>query len=162
MDARSFWTQKPALPEYHTVTFGHPALSESFRLVANQFAPVTLAGQEYAPAPMTVTPPESTSGDAQPRLNLVFPRQVVGRQFKQQLRLIQASAVREPIAVLYAVWLGDNLTAPRMTWELFADEAGGIAFAADRVQVRAGDSNPMRRRVAQIYDPGVFTGLDLL
>lgn len=160
MDRRTFWTTKSPLPEWHAVTFTHPAFTEPFRLVANQFAPVTLGGHVHQPAPMSIKPPDS-KGDAQPKLTLVFPRQVVGREFKRQLRLVAASRSREPIAARYAVYLGDT-AAPEVAWEMFVAEAGGVTFSAEGVQVTATDDNPMRRAVGVVYDPNIFTGLELI
>lgn len=160
MTKEEFWTTKSPLAEYHAITFDHPAFDEPFRLVANQFAEVTLDGNVHIPAPMTITPPDQKS-DAQPKLTLVFPRQVVGRQFKQQLRLVAASGSRAPIAVAYALYLGTT-TGPQMSWNLFAAEQGGVQFSTDGVQVTATDDNPMRRQVGVIYDPATFSGLEIL
>lgn len=160
MDKREFWSSKSPLPEFHAITFEHTAFSVPFRLVANQFAEVTLGGHVHTPAPMTIKAPDS-KGDVQPKLTLAFPRQVVGREFKRQLRLVTASGSREPIRVTYAIYLGDKLT-PEIEWRLYAAEAGGVAFGQDTVQVTATDDNPMRRAVAPIYEPGVFTGLELI
>jgi hypothetical protein len=158
--AREFWTTKSPLPEYHAITFDHPEFDAPFRLVANQFAEVTLGGDVYTPAPMTISPPDQKS-DAQPKLNLVFPRQVVGRQFKQQLKLIAVSGSRAPITVTYDVYLGVT-GAPKLSWILYASEQGGIQFSTDAVQVTATDDNPMRRQVGVIYDPATFTGLEIM
>ena len=160
MDKSTFWATKPPLAEYHAITFSHPSFEAPFRLVANQFAPVTLGGQVHTPAPMSIKAPDQKS-DTQARLTMSFPRQVVGREFKRQLRLIQASGSREPIAVTYAIYLGDT-AAPEMTWSLYAAEAGGVQFSTDAVQVVATDNNPMRRQVGVIYDPATFTGLELI
>jgi len=159
MDKREFWSSKSPLPEFHSVTFTHPAIGP-FRLVANQFAPVTLGGFEHTPAPMTIKPPDQSS-NAQARLTMAFPRQVVGREFKRQLALIVASGSREPISVTYAIYLGDT-AVPQLTWSLYVGDASGVQFTADAVQVVATDSNPMRRAVGPIYDPSVFTGLEIL
>ena len=158
MDRREFWTTKSPLPEFHAVTFEHPGFEAPFRLVANQFAEVTLGGHVHTPAPMTIKPPDSKS-DAQPRLTLAFPRQVVGRQFKQQLARI--TGTRSPITVRYEVYLGTT-DAPQVTWKLYVSEEGGISFNSEAVQVTATDDNPMRRGVAVIYDPNIFTGLEIL
>lgn len=160
MDKATFWATKSPLAEYHATTFSHPSFEAPFRLVANQFAPVTLGGQVHTPAPMSIKAPDQKS-DTQARLTMSFPRQVVGREFKRQLRLIQASGSREPISVTYAIYMGDT-TAPEMTWSLYAAEAGGVQFSTDAVQVTATDSNPMRRQVGVIYDPAIFTGLELI
>lgn len=160
MDKATFWATKNPGPQYETVTFEHPAFDAPFRLVANEFAPITLGGQVYQPAPMTIQPPEQKS-DTQPKLTLSFPRQVVGRAFKQQLAKIAAAGSREPIIVTYALFLG-NSAAPALTWQLYASDAGGVAFNADTVQVNATDDNPMRLSCAPVYDPAIYTGLALL
>lgn len=160
MDKAEFWASKSPLPEWHAVAFEHPAFSAPFRLVANQFAPVTLGGYVHAPAAMSVKAPDS-KGDVQPKLQLTFPRQVVGREFKKQLRLVTDSGSREPIRVTYAIYLGDAGVA-EIEWRLYADDDGGVVFGTDTVQVTATDSNQMRQVVAPIYDPSVFTGLELI
>ena len=158
MTKEEFWACKSPLPEYHSITFSHPNFDRPVRLVANQFAEVTLGGFVHTPAPMKIKPPDQT-GDSQSKLSMAFPRQVVGREFKRKLKLIGGS--REPITVDYAVYL-DDLTTPAVTWSLYASDAGGITFTADGVQVVATDSNPMRRAVAPVYEPSVFTGLEIL
>lgn len=160
MDARTYWATKSLLPEYHGITFEHPAFSAPFRLVANQFAEVMLGGQVHTPAPMAIKPPEQ-KGDAQPKLTLSFPRQVVGRAFKQQLGLITAAGSRAPIEVRYEIYTG-AADVPRFTWLLYASDATGVSFDDTTVQVVCTDDNPMRRDVSLIYDPAVFTGLELL
>jgi protein involved in polysaccharide export with SLBB domain len=158
VDKAVFWSTKSPLAEYRAITFEHPEFDAPIRLVANQFAPVTLAGQVHTPAPMTIRPPEA-KGDSQPRLTIAFPRQVVGRQFKQQLRLIAAAGSREPITVTYSQFLG-VVDVPQQSIVLYVSDAGGVSFNADSVQVTATDDNPMRRPACLIYEPGTFTGLD--
>ena len=160
MDKREFWSTKNPGAVYETVTFDHPEFDAPFRLLANKFAAVTLGGDEYTPAPMTIKAPTSKGGE-RPRLTLAFPRQVVGRQFKQQLALIAAAGSRDPIAITYAVWLAET-DAPKVTWNLYAADEGGITFSTASVQVVATLDNPMRRAVAPIYEPGTFTGLETL
>ncbi len=157
MDKTEFYGTKRPLPEYHAITFTHPVFSSPIRLVANQFAEVTLAGNVYTPAPMTLKPPEQRS-DAQARLTFAFPRAVVGRAFKQHLDQIAASGSTSPITVTYQIFLGDKIT-PELSWTLYVSDAGGVAFNAESVQVTAIDDNPMRRGVGVIYDPDVFDGL---
>lgn len=160
MDKRQFWSTKSPLPEFHSISFEHPAFEAPFRLVANQFEPVTLAGAVHTPAPMTIQPPEQTT-EATPTLTLSFPRGIVGREFKRQLRRITAAGSRAPIVVTYAVFLGDT-SAPQVTWRLYVAEAGGVSFSADAVSVKATLDNPLRRAVAPCYTPDVFTGLELI
>lgn len=160
MDRREFWATKSPLAEYHTITFDNPAFEAPFRLVANQFSEVTLGGYVHTPAPMSIKPPAQTS-TSQPRLTMTFPRQVVGREFKRQLARIAAASSTTPISITYAVYLGET-DAPKLTWSLYASDTGGVQFSEDGVSVTATDSNPMRRDVAPIYDPSVFTGLELI
>lgn len=161
MDRAEFWATKARLAEYHAVTFEHPAFSTGpIRLVANQFEDVTLGGHVHTAAPMQVQPPEQKSGDLT-RMSLAFPRPVVGRHFKQRLAEIQNSGSRQPIVVRYEVYLGDK-SAPQMSWVLYASDKGGVTFGRDYVQVVAGDDNPMRLSASEIYDPEVFTGLQLI
>lgn len=157
MDRRTFWATKSPQAVYEAITFTHPSFAAPIRLVRDKFAPVTLAGQVFTPAPMSITTPEQR-GSTQPRMVISFPRQVVGRQFKQQLALITASSSRAPIAVAYALFLGDT-AAPEVTWLLYAAEQGGVNFGADQVQVTATLENVMRRSVAPIYTPEAFSGL---
>lgn len=160
MDKATFWATKSPLPQYETIVFEHAAFTAPIRLVRNQFAEVTLGGQVHTPAGMSIKPPEQGQ-EAQPKLTLSFPRQHVGRQFKAQLALIVASGLLDPITVTYSVWLGDT-TAPEVSWVLYASDKGGVSFGQDTVQVTATLDNPMRRDVAAIYDPSVFTGLELM
>lgn len=157
MDKRLFWTTKPRRPEFHAVVFTHPAFLQPIRLVANVFEVVRLGGFEHAPAPMQIDPPQISS-EGQPKLRLSFPRKAVGRRFKQELARVTASGLREPITVVYSVYL-DDTAAPQVSWTLYAADSGGVTFGADTVQLLATLDNPMRRSVAPIYDPQVFTGL---
>ena len=104
MDRKEFYATKNPGAVYETVAFDHPEFAAPFLLVANKFAAVTLGGDSYTPAPMTIKAPSSKGGE-RPRLTLAFPRQVVGRQFKQQLALIAAagsvlSAVTSSFAIV--------------------------------------------------------------
>lgn len=159
MDRKTFWATKNPGPQYEAVTFSNPAFDTPIRLVADVFAPVTLGGYVHKPAPMTIKPPDKTSTTA--KLTLAFPRNVVGREFKRQLARLRAAGSREPISVQYAVYL-DDLLAPAVSWLLYVAEEGGIAFKGEAVQVSATVDNPARRSGAIIYEPGVFTGLELL
>lgn len=160
MDKATFWATKSPLPQYQAIEFSHPAFEATIRLVANEFEPVLLGGHEHTPAPMAIKEPDKTSG-ATAKLTLSFPRAVVGREFKRQLRRIRDAGSRAPIGVLYALYLGDTAT-PQVTWSLFAADEGGVVFNTDVVQVTATIDNPARRAVAPIYDPAIFTGLELI
>jgi hypothetical protein len=157
MDKTLFWSSKSPLAEYHAVVFSHPAMN-TFRLVANQFEAVMLGGEYHIPAPMQIKPPDQ-GGDANARMTLSFPRAVVGSEFRKQLKLVQAYATIEPISVTYSVYLGE-VASPEIVWPLYVSDQSGIQFTQNAVQVTATDTNPMRRRAAEIYTPDVFTGLE--
>jgi hypothetical protein len=156
MDKAEFWATKSAQPVYETVTFSHPSFTAPFRIVANKFATVMLGGNAYTPAPMQITHPEQR-GDGQAKQTITFPRAVVGREFKRQLKLIGGS--RAPITITTGIWLGTELAR---SWVLYASDEGGVRFDTDAVQVVATIDNPMRRAIAPTYDPAVFTGLSIL
>lgn len=158
MDKRVFWSTKSPLPEYHAIVFEHASFDAPIRLVANQFAELTLGGYVHTAAPMTVRRPDQSS-DTQPRMQIAFPRAVVGREFKRQLKLVSGSGA--PIKVTHSIYLGQKDT-PQLTWTLYVGEHNGVVFTADAVQVTATDDNPMRTFVAAVYDPNEFTGLALM
>lgn len=160
MDRAEYWATKSPLPEYHSIVFDHPSFEAPIRLVANQFEQVTLGGEVHTPAGMTIKQPDR-QGDSQPKLALTFPRQVVGRDFKRQLQRIAAASVVAPISVTYLVYLGDTVT-PQLRWDLYVAENNGITFGNTTVNVSATTDQPLRRAVAPIYDPTVFTGLELI
>jgi len=161
LNRSEFWATKARLAEYHAVVFEHPAfVGGPVRLVANQFQDMQLGGHLHTAAPMQITPPEQKSGDLS-RMTIAFPRPVVGRQFKRRLQEIQDSGSRAPIVVRYGVYLGAT-DVPQMSWMLYASDKGGVNFGREFVQVVASDDNPMRLSAAEIYDPEVFTGLQLL
>lgn len=160
MDRRTFWSSKSPLPEYQAITFEHSSFEAPIRLVADKFEAVTLGGEVHQPVPMSIKPPDQR-GDTKPKLVLSFPRAVVGRDFKRAIARIQGAAVVEPIMVAYSLYLGETVT-PEVSWTLYISDVGGIVFSPEVVQVTATESNPMRLNVAEIYDPAVFTGLELI
>lgn len=153
-----FWSTKSKRPEFLAVVFDHPEFDEPIRLVSNQFESVTLGGNVHTPATMEIKPPDQTS-EPIAKLKVTFPRAVVGREFKRQLKAITAGGRLSPITVTYRHYIGTDLTTPAMSWELYVAREGGIVFTADVVQVTATDVNPMRLSAAEIYDPAIFTGL---
>lgn len=158
MTPEEFWATKSTLAEYLTVTFEHPEMGAPIRLVADQFAPVVILGNEYTPAPMAITPPEQTN-DPIAKLRVSFPRAVVGREFKRRLKQISIGGRLTPISVTYAHWIAADLTVPASSWSLYVDREAGIVFGPDSVQVTATDDNPLRLNCSEIYDPAVWTGL---
>jgi len=68
---------------------------------------------------------------------------------------------REPITVVYEVYLADT-DVPQLSWRMYASDTAGVNFGNGQVQVTATVDNLLRRNVAPVYDPAVFTGLILI
>lgn len=158
MNKKQFWTQKPILAEYESVSFSNSSFDSTIYLVANQFAPVTLGGVVHTPCPMEVKPPNQ-SKDGNPAITLSFPRVVVGAEFKKQIKKI---TTYEPIVVTYRTYFADDMTNPVREYVLYVDSKDGIAMNGQAVNVKATIDNPMRRNVSRIYDPAEYTGLKAL
>ena len=157
MTKEEFWTQKKSLPEYWTVTFNHFQFG-TIRLAANQFADIVLGGNTFTACAMNIEPPDE-SRTSEPTLSVSFPRIVVGREFKQKLKLITTGGRQSPISVTFEKWLGDNLTTPIESHLLYVSDDNGIAFGTDTVQVKAVDDNSVRFDVSRIYTVAEYTGL---
>lgn len=160
MTKEEFWATKSPLAQYHAITFDHAEFVAPFRLVANQFASVTLDGNVHTPVAMQLKVPDVGIDSTAP-LTMAFPRQVVGRQFKAALALIAAAGSRDPVEVTYSVYLGVT-SSPQITIVRYISDRAGVQFRGDTVQVQATVDNPMRRATGRIYDPEVFTGLELI
>lgn len=158
MTPQEFWASKSKRAEYLAIVFDHPEFDNPIRLVANQYAPVTLGGYEHTPAPMEIKPPDQGNDPVQ-KLTVSFPRAVVGRQFKEQLRAITAGGRMSPVTVSYRHYIADDMDTPAMSHDLYLAKDGGVTFTSDAVQVSATSVNSMRQNASVIYDPTVWTGL---
>lgn len=160
MPNKTYWTTKPRnVIRYETVTFQHPDI-DPVRLVANQYEAAQLGGQSYTPVAMRVKLPQQDK-DPIASVTVSFPRAVVGEAFKQALKSIQPFNRIVPITMLVEVWLSSDTANPQQSWALFVGE-DGIVLTGDAVQITGTDDNPMILGVSTIYDPAVFTGLELL
>lgn len=155
--AREFWARKPVAVRYQTITFAHPAFASTFRLVANEFADVTLGGNVYRPVAMDIKEPARVPNQ-QPKVVLSFARQQVGREFKAQLRLVRASGSRQPVAVTFADWLQDT-DAPKRQFAAYVDDQGGVNSDASVIQVTATLARLRRESRAPRYTIDQFPGL---
>lgn len=155
-----YWTVKPNnIVRYETVSFSHPDIDDVL-LVANQYDAALLGGNTYTPVRMDVQLPEQDK-DPIASVRVSFPRAVVGEAFKQSLKQINPFNSIVPIGMTVSVWLSSDITTPEQSWNLFVGE-DGITMTGDTVQVTGTDDNPMVYDVSTIYDPAVFTGLELL
>lgn len=160
MNITEYWTKKPNdVIRYETVEFQHVDI-DTVKLVANQYDAVTLGGVEYTPVAMSVNTPQQDR-DPIASVTAKFPRAVVGEAFKQALKQIQPLNRIQPIKMIVSVWFSFDVSAPQQSWELFVAE-NGIVFTGDSVQVTGTDDNPMIQGISTIYDPAVFTGLEVL
>lgn len=154
MSKETFWTQKPTTPEYWTITFYHAEFGY-IRLVANQYADVTLGGNVYTACGMQIQPPDQ-SRDPDPVLTVSFSRIAVGRQFKQALSQITIGGRLMPISVNFSRW-AEGLTVE--SFDLYVADDSGVSFNNDGVQVKAVDDNSLRYDVSRIYNIEEYTGL---
>lgn len=152
-----FWTQKKRRPEYHCMTFSHSSWSAPIRLVINQYSNITLNGNVYTATSAEITPPSQNADDAA-TASISFPRQVVGREFKQALQSIVSAGKITPITATYEHFI-DGITAPVRSQRLWVSESGGILWNATTVSVKCTDKNPLRRDISTKYDVDIFTGL---
>lgn len=156
----TFWTQKPNdVIRYETVVFSHPDIDDVL-LVANQYDAALLGGNTYKPVRMEVKLPEQDK-DPIASVSVSFPRAVVGEEFKQALKQINPFNRIIPISMTVSVWLSSDIATPQQSWSLFVGE-DGIAMTGESVQVTGTDDNPMVYDISTIYDPAIFTGLELL
>lgn len=156
----TYWTQKPSnIIRYETVAFSHPDIDGVF-LVANQYDTAFLGGNTYTPVRMNVKLPEQDK-DPIASVSVSFPRAFVGEKFKQALKQINPFNRIIPISMTVSVWLSSDVITPQQSWNLFVGE-DGITMTGDTVQVTGTDDNPMVYDISTIYDPAIFTGLELL
>lgn len=155
-----FWTTKPNnVIRYETVAFSHPDIDDVL-LVANQYDAALLGGNTYIPARMEVKLPEQDK-DPIASVSVSFPRAVVGEHFKQALKQISPFNRIVPISMEFSVWISSDVSVPQQSWNLFVGD-DGILMTGDTIQVTGTDDNPMVYDVSTIYDPAIFTGLELI
>lgn len=155
-----YWATKPNnVIRYETVAFSHPDIDDVL-LVANQYDAALLGGNTYTPVRMDVKLPEQDK-DPIASVQVSFPRAIVGESFKQALKTINPFNRIVPITMTVSVWLSSDTASPQQSWSLFVGE-DGITMTGETVQVTGTDDNPMVYDISTIYDPAVFTGLELL
>ena len=158
-DTRKLWVRKDPEMEWSTISFNHPSWSYPIRLVLNTFDNETFGGETYIPCAANLTRPDQGS-DPVADASVSFSRALVGDEFKKALGQITGGGWLHPITCVIATWWDSDRVAPSRSWDLFVAE-DGITMNRESVTVSLSDSNPMVRSVAVLYDPAVFTGLQL-
>lgn len=155
-----FYASKRKEAEYHCITLSHPDFDAPYRLLADQYANVTLNGNEYKAAAMTIG---LTDSDAEnPAVSIGFPRLVVGREFAEQKKKITLSGRMEPIEVKYEKFIPTVQSVPVRKRTLYAVDSGGIVTSPESITIKAGRVNKMTMDVSSIYDVSVWTGLETI
>lgn len=153
-----FYAAKLPDPVYDCFTLSHSAFSEPYRLVANQYADMTLNGAVYKAAPMDIGLSDSDAEN--PAVTASFPRLVVGREFNAATKRITDAGRMEPIEAKYERFIPTVQTGPVKKRTLHVVDSGGIVKTGETVSVKAGQVNKMTMGVADIYDVSIFTGLE--
>lgn len=153
-----FYATKRKEAEFHCLTFDHPDFDAPIRLVFNQFADVTLNCNTYTATVGTVD--TSTMEGETPSISITFPRIVVGRDFKKQLKKITDSGRMSPISGTYEKFIPSVQLAPVRQRTLHVVENSGIAMNGSSVTVKLGEVNRLTKDVADLYDISIFTGLE--
>ena len=158
-DNRKFWTRKDPELEWSTISFNHHSWSSPIRLVLNTFNSEIFGGETYIPCAANLTRPDQ-GADPVADASVSFSRALVGDEFKKALGQITGGGWLSPITCVISTWWDSDRVTPSRSWDLFVAE-DGITMNRESVTVSLSDSNPMVRSVAVLYDPAVFTGLQL-
>ena len=85
-DNATIWTTKAPVMEFDTIEFRHSSI-ETIRIVANQYDPITLLGNEYQPCYVDVQYPK-IDGESQPEASFSMARPIVGDIVQRTIRSI--------------------------------------------------------------------------
>lgn len=159
-DNATIWTTKAPVLEFDTIEFSHSSI-EAIRVVANQYDPVVLLGNEYKPCYVEVQYPK-IDGESQPEASFTMARPVVGDLVQRTIRSIPPyMRIKEPVKVTMSHWSDYNLTEPMFGYELDLSNEG-VSLSVDSVTFKVERINNMTRGVARIYKIDEWTGLENL
>jgi len=107
-DNATIWTTKAPVLEFDTIEFSHSSI-ETIRIVANQYDPITLLGNEYQPCYVAVQYPK-IDGESQPEASFSMARPVVGDIVQRTIRSIPPfMRIKEPVVVIMSHWSDADL-----------------------------------------------------
>jgi len=157
-DNATIWTTKAPVLEFDTIEFSHSSI-ETIRIVANQYDPITLLGNEYQPCYVEVQYPK-IDGESQPEASFSMARPVVGDIVQRTIRSIPPfMRIKEPVKVTMSHWVETDLVTPMYSYELDLSNEG-VSMSVDSITFRVEKINTMVRSVARIYRLEDWGGLE--
>lgn len=157
-DNATIWTTKAPVLEFDTIEFSHSSI-ETIRIVANQYDPITLLGNEYQSCYVEVQYPK-IDGESQPEASFSMARPVVGDIVQRTIRSIPPfMRIKEPVVVIMSHWSDADLSRPMFSYELNLSNEG-INMSVDSVTAKVEKINTMTRGVAKIYRIDEWSGLE--
>ena len=157
-DNATIWTTKAPVLEFDTIEFSHSSI-ETIRIVANQYDPITLLGNEYQPCYVEVQYPK-IDGESQPEASFSMARPVVGDIVQRTIRSIPPfMRIKESVRVVMSHWSDSDLTTPMFSYELDLSNEG-VSMSVDSVTFKVEKLNNMTRSVARIYTIEGWSGLE--
>lgn len=157
-DNATIWTTKAPVLEFDTIEFSHSSI-ETIRIVANQYDPITLLGNEYQSCYVEVQYPK-IDGESQPEASFSMARPVVGDIVQRTIRSIPPfMRIKEPVVVIMSHWSDADLTKPMFSYELDLSNEG-VSMSVDSVTFKVEKLNNMTRSVARIYTIEGWSGLE--
>lgn len=154
ISSREFFTTKPRIVEYMTLTLYHPAFGY-LRYVANQFQDKVIAGNTYQAAAMEIV--ESLQ-DERNSISYQINLGRVGSQAKLFAKAIDKYPLGWVIGIDATVgyWLSDDLTTPYRP--LVNLSVGTFSMDGDSVAITLDTANPRGQGVARRYNGDDFPG----
>ena len=157
-DNATIWTTKAPVLEFDTIEFRHSSI-ETIRIVANQYDPITLLGNEYQPCYVEVQYPK-IDGESQPEASFSMARPIVGDLVQRTIRSIPPfMRIKEPVVVIMSHWSDADLAKPMFSYELDLSNEG-VSMSVDSVTFKVEKLNNMVRSVARTYEIDEWTGLE--
>ncbi len=157
-DNSTIWTTKAPVLEFDTIEFSHSSI-ETIRIVANQYDPITLLGNEYLPCFVEVQYPK-IDGESQPEASFTMSRPVVGDIVQRTIRSIPPyMRIKEPVKVTLSHWSDSDLTTPMFSYVLDLSNEG-VSMSVESIGFKVEKINNMTRGVAKIYRIDEWTGLE--
>ena len=157
-DNATIWTTKAPVLEFDTIEFRHSYITP-VRIVANQYDPKVLLGNEYQPCYVEVQYPK-IDGESQPEASFSMARPVVGDIVQRTIRSIPPfMRIKEPVKVIMSHWSDSDLTTPMFSYELDLSNEG-VSMSVDSVTFKVEKLNTMVRSVARTYEIDEWSGLE--
>ena len=157
-DNATIWTTKAPVLKFDTIEFSHSS-TETIRIVAIQYDPITLLGNEYQPCYVEVQYPK-IDGESQPEASFSMARPVVGDIVQRTIRSIPPfMRIKESVRVVMSHWSDSDLTTPMFSYELDLSNEG-VSMSVDSVTFKVEKLNNMTRSVARIYTIEGWSGLE--